>query len=244
MMIFCYHIFMKAEQLKKELRKHVSKKQKKTNEWFFKTGKGEYGEHDRFLGISTPCIRKVAKYFIGISLSELQKIIQSKYNEERQIVLIILVNKYKKADKMGKKKIYNFYIKNLKYINNWNLVDISAPHIVGEYLFKNKKEQKILNKLVKSKKLWDRRISILATWAFIKRGDFKWTLRNTKTLLSDKHDLIHKAVGWMLREVWKKDAKICEKFLINNYSNIPRTTLRYAIERMKKGKRKKYLNKI
>ena len=232
---------MKASELKKELRKYASAERKKTNEWFFKTGKGEYGEHDRFLGITTPDMRKVAKSFNDIPLSELKKIIQSKYNEERETALIILTGKYKKGDKATQKKVYDFYMQNLKHINNWNLVDVSAPNVVGEYLVEHKSEQKILDTLVKSKSLWERRVSILATWAFIKREDFKWTLKNAKVLLADKHDLTHKAVGWMLREVWKKDAEVCEKFLKDNYKQLPRTTLRYAIERMEESKRKKFL---
>ncbi|MFC1721228.1 DNA alkylation repair protein [Patescibacteria group bacterium] len=232
---------MEASELKKELKKYASTERKKTNEWFFKTGKGEYGEHDMFLGITTPDMRKIAKSFTDISLLELSKVLSSKYNEERETALIILTNKYKKGGATEQKKVYDFYMQNLKHINNWNLVDVSAPNVVGEYLFEHKKEQKILNELVKSKSLWERRVSILATWAFIKRNDFKWTLKNAKILLADTHDLTHKAVGWMLREVWKKSPEVCEKFLKDNYAKVPRTTLRYAIERMEELKRKKFL---
>ncbi len=234
---------MNLLQIKKDLRKFVSKKRKKTNEWFFKTGPGEYGEHDKFLGISNPNIRKVAKKYKDCDLEQLQKIIISPYNDERFFAIIVLVEKFKlkKTTRNEKKLIYNFYVKNLKYVNNWNLVDLSAPHIIGEYILENKSERKILDKLVKSNFHWHRRVCILSTWAFIKRDDFDYTLKYAKILLNDKQDLMHKAVGWMLRETWKRDANICEQFLRDNYDKLPRTTLRYAIERLEEKRRKLFL---
>ncbi len=234
---------MTVGKLKEELKKYVSLERKKANKRFFKIGEGEYGEGDRFLGISNPDTRKVAEKFADLNYIELQKIISSKFNEERLCALIILVNRYKKkrTGEAEKKKIFKFFLKNLKNVNNWNLVDIATPHIMGEYLVNNKQEVKILDKLSSSKFHWHRRVSILATWGFIKRGDLQLTLKIAKKLLNDKEDLMHKAVGWMLREAWKKDAKMVEKFLIKNYNKIPRTTLRYTIERMSETKRKRFL---
>ncbi len=234
---------MCAKNLAKDLRKFATAKRKKTNEWFFKTGIGEYGEHDRFLGISNPDVRRVAKKYSNCNFFELQQIINSKYNEERLCALIILVEKFrqKKTSNKEKRKIYDFYIKNLEFVNNWNLVDLSAPHICGEYIIKNVNEIKILNKLAKSDFHWNRRVCILSTWAFIKRNNFDYTLKYSKKFLVDKEDLMNKAVGWMLREVWKRDADICEMFLIENYDNLSRVTLRYAIEKMEENKRKRFL---
>lgn len=235
---------MNASLIKKELHLFATDERKKTNEWFFKTGPGEYGSHDRFLGITNPQLRLVAKKYKNTTLDELQKIIVSQYNEERLCALIILVLQFsdKKADQKHKKRIYDFYIKNMDHINNWNLVDLSAPHIVGEYLFLHPQECSLMNDLVISSVQWKRRICILSTWAFIKRGDFTLALTYAKKLLCDDEDLMHKAVGWMLREVWKKDSKVCENFLRTYYDHIPRTTLRYAIEKMDEKKRIKYLH--
>ncbi|MEN8252066.1 MAG: DNA alkylation repair protein [Patescibacteria group bacterium] len=234
---------MSVTQIKKDLRQYASPERKKTNEWFFKTGKGEYGEHDKFLGVSNPDIRRVAKKNKDCGLKTLEKLLASKYNDERLFALIVLVEQFRKknATKETKKEIYNVFVKNLKHVNNWNLVDISTPHIAGEYIADNKSERKTLDVLVNSDFHWHRRVCILSTWAFIKREDFSYTLKYAKKLLGDKEDLMHKAVGWMLREVWKKDSDICEKFLRENYDDLPRTTLRYAIERMEEKKRKRFL---
>lgn len=232
-----------TKELRKELRKYADIERKKTNEWFFKTGKGEYGEHDKFLGISNPDVRGVAKKFSDLSFVELEKLIHSPFNEERFCALVILVNRYSKGRTKveEKKRIYQFFLKNLKQVNNWNLVDTSAPHIIGEYLAENQKEVKILDRLSDSNFHWHRRVSILAAWGFIKRGELALTFRLAKKLLGDREDLMHKAVGWMLREAWKKDSQKTEKFLRENYQNLPRTTLRYAIERMEEKKRKMFL---
>lgn len=234
---------MIASKIKKELRSYATPERKKTNEWFFKTGAGEYGEHDRFLGIMGPDIRLVAKKYADLDFENLQELLSSRFNEERVLALRILVARFerKKITKKEREKIYKFFVKNLKNINNWNLVDISVPHILGEYLFENKSELKILDRLSSSKFHWHRRASILATWAFIKRDDLRYIFKYAKKLLRDKEDLMHKAVGWMLREAWKKDNIKTEEFLIKNYNDLPRTALRYAIEKMEERKRMMFL---
>ena len=227
------------DRIKKDLNKLGTKKRAEASAWFFKTGKGEYGEGDVFLGITVPEQRKIAKKYFNLSLNNLKILISSKIHEYRLISLFILINKYKKSDNKDKKKIFNFYLKNTKCINNWDLVDISAPNIVGDYLLS--KDKKILYKLAKSKNLWERRISIISTFRFIRENQFKDTLKISEILLNDEHDLIHKAVGWMLREIGKRDQKIEEKFLKKYYKTMPRTMLRYAIEKFEENKRKSYL---
>ena len=232
--------------LKKELNNLANKEKAKQCLRFFKTGKGEYGEGDRFLGISGPDQRNLAKKYRDISFTDLQKIIASPFHEYRQTSFLILVYKYQfTKEEKQKKKIYDFYIRNHKYANNWDIVDISTPHVVGNYLYEYSSQKDILYKYAKSKNMWERRIAILATFSFIRNNSYTDTLRIATMLLNDKQDLIHKAVGWMLREVGKRDLKIEEKFLKKYYRMMPRTTLRYAIERFEEAKRKKYLkNKI
>ena len=230
------------KDVKKELKKYASAKRKKSNEWFFKTGKGEYGEGDKFVGVSLSGIRKVSKKYSDINIAELKKLLCSKIHEERLVALLILVDQFKKSDDKNKSKIFKFYLKNKVQINNWDLVDVSAHKIVGEYILENPKEKTILIKLAVSKSLWDRRIAIISTLAFIREDKISETLRLSKKLLSDKEDLMHKATGWMLREAWKKDSEKVEEFLIKNYNKLPRTTLRYTIERMEETKRKKFLH--
>lgn len=208
---------------------------------FFKTGKGEYGEGDMFLGITVPQIRIVAKQCKDLSLKEMEKLLQSKIHEERLLALIILVNQFKKADEDKQKQIFDLYLSNTKYINNWDLVDVSAEYIVGGYLIDRSKT--ILKTLAQSKLLWERRIAIIATFQFIKQKQHEHTFIIAKILLRDDHDLIHKAVGWMLREVGKRISETIEEtFLQQHYQQMPRTMLRYAIERFEEKKRKKYLN--
>jgi len=204
---------------------------------FFKTGKGEYGEGDIFLGIKVPDQRIVAKKNLEASFDELQELLNNKIHECRLTALLVLVEKFKKEDE----KVFKFYVKNLKNINNWDLVDLSCPKIIGKYLFD--KDRDLLYKLAMSDNLWKKRIAIVSTYYFIKENDFKDTLKISKMLLGDKHDLIHKAVGWMLREMGKRDEKILIEFLEKEYYNIPRTALRYAIERLEESKRKYFLNK-
>ena len=208
---------------------------------FFKTGKGEYGEGDVFLGITVPQIRLIAKKCADLTLKEIQKLLQSKIHEERLLALIILVNQFKKADEGNQKQIFDLYLSNTKYINNWDLVDCSAEYIVGGYLMNRSKN--ILKLLAQSNLLWERRIAIMATFHFIKQKQHEHTFTIAKILVKDEHDLIHKAVGWMLREVGKRISEAIEEtFLQQYYQQMPRTMLRYAIERFDAKKRKKYLN--
>ena len=208
---------------------------------FFKTGKGEYGEGDVFLGITVPQIRIVAKQCKDLSLKEIEKLLQSKIHEERLVALIILVNQFKKEDEDKQKKIFDLYLSSTKYINKWDLVDASAEYIVGAYLINRSKA--ILKKLALSISIWERRIAIMATFQFIKQKQYEHTFIIAKILLKDDHDLIQKAVGWMLREVGKRISEAIEEtFLQQHYQQMPRTMLRYAIERFDEKKRKKYLN--
>jgi 3-methyladenine DNA glycosylase AlkD len=207
---------------------------------FFKTGKGEYGEGDVFLGLTVPQVRSVAKQFQDISLKEIKQLLHSKIHEERLLALIILVNQFKKADEKLQKELFDFYLANTKFINNWDLVDLSAEYIVGGYLLNRSKT--ILTKLANSKLIWDKRIAIIATFQFIKKGQYEETFRIGKLLLHDRHDLIHKAVGWMLREVGKRISEEIEENLLKKYyKEMPRTMLRYAIERFEVKKRTSYL---
>lgn len=210
---------------------------------FFKTGKGEYGQGDLFLGIMVPVQREIAKKFKNLPIKEIEKLIDSKIHEKRMIGLFILIDKYKKADENDKREIFDFYLKkaNENKVNNWDLVDLSAPNIVGSFLID--KDRKILYKLVKSDKLWERRIAVLGTFAFIRHNDFQDSLKMAEMLMNDEHDLIHKAVGWMLREIGKRNEKILQNFLDKNCSRMPRTMLRYAIERLPEKMSKDYLNR-
>ncbi|UCH66924.1 MAG: DNA alkylation repair protein [Ignavibacterium sp.] len=226
-------------ELRKTIRINANQEHAKNLQWFFKTGKGEYGEGDKFLGLKVPLQRKIAKQFSDLELSDLKQLLQSKFHEDRLISLLILVDKYQKADEKGKEKVYNFYLQKRKHINNWDLVDLSAPKIVGKHLLDRDKE--VLYKYAGSKNLWERRIAILSTATFIKNKKYKTTLELADILLNDKHDLIHKAVGWMLREVGKMDTKLLEDYLKPRYDKMPRTMLRYAIEKFPEQRRKKYL---
>jgi len=223
-----------------ELQSSANPEQAKNLQRFFKTGKGEYGEGDVFLGIKVPVQRKTAKKYIGLPLIKLQELLNSKIHEHRMVGLFILVDKFKKS-KEEKGNIFNFYIKNTKNINNWDLVDLSAPNIVGEFLFDKKKD--ILYELAESKNLWEKRIAIISTMNFIKKGEYKDALRISEILLNDKHDLIHKAVGWMLREIGKRDLKTEEEFLKQHYKKMPRTMLRYAIEKFPEKERQQWMKK-
>ncbi|MBW3014706.1 DNA alkylation repair protein [Candidatus Woesearchaeota archaeon] len=229
------------DELIKELKKYARSQDVEQLGRFFKTGKGEYGEGDSFIGVRVPDMRTVAKGFMDMSYEYLQKLLQDKVHEYRQIALIILVNKFKKVGEEEQKKIFDFYLKHTKFINNWDLVDLSAPTIVGGYLLDKKRD--ILYKLAKSRNLWEKRIAIIATAAFIAKKQYKDTLKISEILLKDNHDLIHKAVGWMLREVGKKDQKVLEGFLKKYHKQMPRTMLRYAIEKLDEKKRKFYMKK-
>jgi len=230
---------MKLFNLKQDLNKLADPKQAKILSSFFKTGKGEYGEGDVFLGIKVPEQRKIVKKYSNLSLKDTQALLNSKIHEHRLVALLILVDKYNKSDK--KQEIVDIYLKNTKKINNWDLVDLSAHKILGEYLLD--KNRKILYKLAKSKDLWEKRIAIISTAAFINNNQFDDTLKISEILLNDNHDLIHKAVGWMLREVGKKNQAVEEKFLKKYHKTMPRTMLRYSIERFDEKKRKFYMKK-
>jgi len=230
---------LSVKNLQKELRKKKNPEQAKLLQRFFKTGPGEYGQGDIFLGLTVPQVRKLSKKYKTLSLKEVKKVLTSKIHEERLAALLILIEIFEKGDENKRKQIVDFYLEHTKYINNWDLVDVSAHKIIGVYL-KNK-NRKILYKLAKSKSLWEKRIAIISTFSFISENDFSDTLKISKILLKDKHDLIHKAVGWALREVGKRSQADEEKFLKKYYKKMPRTMLRYAIERFEEKKRKKYL---
>jgi 3-methyladenine DNA glycosylase AlkD len=218
-------------ELKQELQDLTDPKRAKHSQRFFKTAKGEYAEGDKFLGIKVPIMRQVAKKYLDLGLGDLKKLLKTKIHNYRFIALVILTERYKKATLEEKKKIYDFYLDNTSGINNWDLVDVSAPKIVGVYLLDKPKERKILYQLARSKDLWERRIAILSTFAFIRANDFEDALKISEILVNDSHDLIHKAVGWMLREIGKKDQVKEEAFLKRYYKTMPRVMLRYAIEK-------------
>ncbi|PIT88654.1 MAG: DNA alkylation repair protein [Candidatus Magasanikbacteria bacterium CG10_big_fil_rev_8_21_14_0_10_36_32] len=231
---------MTVKIIEKEMRRLSNKEKAKILANFFKTKKGQYGAGDKFLGITVPQQRIMAKkYYQSTNLKDIQKFLDNPHHELRLLGLIILTMQFVKANKNEQKNIYNFYLKNIIHINNWDLVDLSAPNIAGKWLLNH--DRKILYKLAQSKNIWKRRIAIISTFAFIRTGQFNDTIKLAEILLTDKHDLIHKAVGWMLREVGKKNLTTLERFLKIHYKKIPRTTLRYAIEKFSKKKRKKYL---
>lgn len=208
---------------------------------FFKTGEGEYGEGDKFWGIKVPEIRKIAQKHRNIELCELDEIVTHEVHEVRLCGFLILTYKFPLASEAERGKIVDFYLEYAKYVNNWDLVDLSAPKILGEWLMD--KDRLILYQLAESDNLWERRIAVLSCYAFIRAFDFKDALGISKILLNDGHDLIHKAVGWMLREVGKRDQVVLEKFLQRFHKKMPRVTLRYAIEKLTEEKRNKYLQK-
>lgn len=226
-------------QIKKDLSKVADPKRAKISQRFFKTGKGQYGEGDVFIGVTMPELRKVAKRNIVLSLQEVEHLLHSRIHEERMSALIIWTYQYLKGTQETKEQIYRKYLKNTAWINNWDLIDVTAPQIIGVHLLNQKRN--ILYTLARSKSLWERRIAIVATFTFIRQGEFKDTLKIAEILLHDNHDLIHKAVGWMLREVGKKDTQQLQSFLEKHYSTMPRTMLRYAIEKFPEKKRQAYL---
>ena len=210
--------------------------------YFHKTDKGGYAEKDKFLGIKVPDIRKVVKEIYNkVSLDEVKELLTSEYHEERLCALIILVLKMKKADCMAQQKIVEFYLENIQYINGWDLVDMSAPYILGQYILKNKEKVSILYELSESSDMWKQRISIVANLFIIRSGEYSYILNIATKHLNTKHDLICKAVGWMLREVGKKDYMVEYEFLVNHYTKMPRTMLRYSIERFDESIRQKFL---
>lgn len=230
---------MTLDNLKSDLQALAAPEKAALLSRYFKTGKGQYGQGDIFLGVMVPGQRRIAKKYSDLSLGNISKLLASRIHEHRLVALLILVNKYKKADEKSKEKIADFYLKHTKHINNWDLVDLSAPNILGDYLFD--RDRSVLYRLAQSKNLWERRISVVTTLAFIRRNDFEDILRISEILIDDDHDLIHKAVGWMLREVGKMDLGTEEDFLRKHHRRMPRTMLRYAIERFEEKKRRFYL---
>jgi 3-methyladenine DNA glycosylase AlkD len=207
---------------------------------FFKAGPGGYAEGDQFIGVTVPAQRIIAKtYGQAATLADAEFLLHSPIHEERLTALFILVLKFKKGTESEQAAIHNLYLANTAYVNNWDLVDSSAPYIVGPYL--QNRDKTILERLAKSKLLWDRRIAMLATAHYIKQRDYEWPLRIINLLVNDSHDLIHKAVGWMLREIGKRDREVLVKFLAAHYRTMPRTTLRYAIEHFDASTRARYL---
>lgn len=232
---------MTAENIRKELETYATPEKKEFLPYFFKTGKGQYGEGDIFLGVVVPDTRKVAKRYKEIEFTEVAKLIESEIHECRLCALLILVERFKKAKEDDRKAIYDFYLSKTKYINNWDLVDLSARDIIGEYLID--KERDILYQLADSTLLWDQRIAILATYAFIRRNDFKDIVALSEKLLTHKHDLMHKATGWMLREAGKRDKATLITFLDRFYKDMPRTMLRYSIEKLSPEEKAYYMKK-
>jgi 3-methyladenine DNA glycosylase AlkD len=228
------------EKLRKVLQSSIDSTPERVS-IFFKTGPGDYAEHDRFLGVTVPTLRKIAKSFSDLSLEDLGLLLQSPINEERLLALIILTGQYKDVTSEHKEEIYRFYRSNLPYVNNWNLVDSSAHLIIGAHLFE--RDRKLLDELARSPNLWERRVAIVATWYFIRQSDLEWTFRIAKLLQNDPHDLIHKAVGWMLREAGKKDEAPLLVFLADHAQQMPKTMLRYAMERLPKEMVLKYSKK-
>ncbi len=237
---------MNLARVRIELNKTASPKKARTLESFFKTGPGQYGEGDRFIGVTAPNLRKIAGACEGLSYRELAELLRSEIHEERALALLVLVAHYqknhKKKNTAGQEQVYRFYFKHLSRVNNWDLVDGSAGQIVGAHLAS--KDKAALHKLAVSQNLWERRISIVATLPWVRAGRLDDTLRLAKKLLGDRHDLMHKAVGWCLREVGKKDLFALENFLRKNRGRIPRTALRYAIEKFPEKKRKAYLKRV
>ena len=208
---------------------------------FFKTGKGQYGEGDVFLGITVPVQRAVARKYKDLPLGEIETLLHNKFHEYRLTALLILCYRFEKAGGVEREKIVDLYVSNTKYINNWDLVDLSSHEILGTYLLDKPEKRNILISLAKSKSLWERRIAMVACYALLRKNQFDETFAVSEILLHDEHDLIHKAVGWMLREVGKRDAETEEAFLKKHYKIMPRTMLRYAIERFPEPKRKFYM---
>lgn len=228
------------DDLRKDLSLYASPQKAEVLKRFFKTGKGQYGEGDIFLGVQVPDSRKIVRKYANIPLDNTLNLLRSKIHEERLIALLIMVEKTKWAKMFERETLFKKYLENTLYINNWDLVDLSAEKIVGSYLFEKPKD--ILYSLAASENLWERRIAVMATFDFIKKGFYEDTLKLAKILLNDRHDLIHKAVGWMLREIGKRcSQEVLEQFLLANYKQMPRTMLRYAIERLQEDLRLQYL---
>lgn len=235
---------MRAKDIQEELTVYSTPEKKEFLPYFFKTGKGQYGEGDKFLGVTVPDSRKVAKKYKDIPYDEIKRLLASEYHECRLCALLILVERFKKAKNKPDEqaKITDFYLSQTERINNWDLVDLSAKDIVGEYLV-DKEDRSILYELADSSLLWDQRIAVISTLAFIKRGDLADIFHLSEKLLHHKHDLMHKAVGWMLREAGKRDKELLVEFLDRYHKIMPRTMLRYSIEKFTPEERAYFMKK-
>lgn len=232
---------MKAAEIQEELKKYVNEQKREFLPYFFKTGKGQYGEGDIFLGIVVPNIRIVAKQFKAAPFQEIATLLESPYHECRLCALIILVERFKKSSSQEQEQIYQFYLSKTSRINNWDLVDISAPYIVGEYL--KTRERDDLYRLAKSTLLWEQRIAVVATATLIRNHDFIDIIKLAELLLHHPHDLMHKAIGWMLREMGKRDKDLLVQFLEKYHKVMPRTMLRYSIEKFDDDERKYFMKR-
>lgn len=210
------------------------------NAVYFKTGVGQYAEHDQFMGVKTPVLRAIAKEYKTLSLSDVDQLMVSPINEKRLLALFILIHRYQKGSPLEQENCYQFYLNHIAYVNNWNLVDASAHWIIGDYLMNRDKQ--MLWELAHSDNLWERRIAIVATWHFIRHHDLEWTFKLGKLLLHDRHDLMHKAVGWMLREAGKRDERSLHVFLEKHAATMPRTMLRYSLEKLSDEHRIYYMS--
>ncbi|MDD2815379.1 MAG: DNA alkylation repair protein [Thiotrichaceae bacterium] len=231
----------KINELKQKLKQLADPINQQQAQRFFKTGKGEYAEGDIFLGIRTPVLRKLAAQYQDLSIDECENLLHSPIHEHRSLALMLWVAQFPKADKAQQQQLFERYLRNSPFINNWDLVDISAPTLVGKYLLEKNRE--ILYKLVASEFLWERRIAVVATLTFIRQQQFDEILDFAKLLLNEPHDLIHKAVGWMLREVGKQNLSILVAFIHEYDTRLPRTTLRYAIEHFDEERRQFHLKR-
>ncbi len=230
---------MDANNVISHLKNLADKETAAHSQRYFKTGEGEYGHGDVFLGIRVPVVRKTVKQFPALTLTEIRKLLKSNYHEVRLFALLLLGHQFSRGDVATQARIYNLYLKQTRYINNWDLVDTTAPHIVGAWLLDN--DRAVLYTLAKSKQLWERRIAIMATYWFIKHDQFNDTFKIASILINDPEDLIHKAVGWMLREVGNRNQRKEEDFLKKHYKQMPRTMLRYAIEKFSQTRRQAWL---
>lgn len=232
---------MKAKEIQAELEKYIDEQKREFLPYFFKTGKGQYSEGDRFLGIVVPNVRLVAKEFKGASFDEIALLLDSEYHECRMCALLMLVERFKKSNDDEQSRIYHFYLSKTSRVNNWDLVDLSAPYIVGEYLKKRSRED--LYKLASSSVLWEQRIAVVATATLIRNNDFVDIIRLSEQLLHHPHDLMHKAIGWMLREMGKRDKDLLVQFLEKHHKEMPRTMLRYSIEKFTDEERKYFMKR-
>jgi 3-methyladenine DNA glycosylase AlkD len=229
-----------ARDLERRMRRIADPDRARSLQWFFKTGRGEYGEGDRVLGLTVPQVRRLAKDYMDVPLDQVAGLLESRWHEIRMLALVLLTARYRDADEAERAKIYRLYLRRTDRINNWDLVDVSAPRIVGAHLAT--RPRAILRRLARSASVWERRIAVLATLAFISRGEFDDTLELATLLLDDPHDLMHKAVGWMLREVGKRDERVLCRYLDRHASRMPRTALRYAVERLSPARRTRYMS--